>query len=179
MVVDEAYVDFSSKGSAISLISKYPNIVVLQTLSKAFGLAGIRCGFCLGSPDVIQLMNNVKAPYNMNSLTTEVAMNALDSIKTLEKNIATLLEQRDIVERALKELDFCLKVFPSDANFILFRVKKNAKEIYKTMADGGVVTRYRGMELHCDECLRVTVGTPEENKIFLARLVETYKALDC
>jgi histidinol-phosphate aminotransferase len=178
VVVDEAYVDFSSKGSAISLISKYPNIVVLQTLSKAFGLAGIRCGFCLGSPDVIQLMNNVKAPYNVNSLTTEVAMNALDNIKTLEKNIATLLEQRTIVERALKELDFCLKVYPSDANFILFRVKKNAKDIYKAMADGGVVTRYRGTEMHCDECIRVTVGTPEENKIFLALLVETYKALD-
>jgi histidinol-phosphate aminotransferase len=178
VVVDEAYVDFSSKGSAISLISKYPNIVVLQTLSKAFGLAGIRCGFCLGSPDVIQLMNNVKAPYNMNSLTTEVAMNALNNIKTLEKNIAALLMQRTIVERALKELDFCLKVYPSDANFILFRVKKNAKDIYKAMADGGVVTRYRGTEMHCDECIRVTVGTPEENKIFLARLAETYRALD-
>jgi histidinol-phosphate aminotransferase len=178
LVVDEAYVDFSDKGSAISLIAKYPNIVVLQTLSKAFGLAGIRCGFCLGSPDVIQLMNNVKAPYNINSLTSEVAINAFDNIKTLEKNISTLLEQRSIVESALKEIEFVVKVYPSDANFILFRVKKNAKEIYTTMANGGVVTRFRGMEMHCNECIRVTIGTPQENQIFLERLVETYKVLD-
>ena len=87
VVVDEAYVDFSDKGTAISLIHKYPNIVVLQTLSKAFGLAGIRCGFAIGSPDVIQLMNNVKAPYNVNSMTSEVAINALNSIDVLEKNV--------------------------------------------------------------------------------------------
>ena len=91
VVVDEAYVDFSDKGSAVSLVNKYPNIVVLQTLSKAFGLAGIRCGFAIGSPDVIQLMNNVKAPYNVNSLTSEVAINALKSIDTLDKNISALL----------------------------------------------------------------------------------------
>merc|ERR1712176_143114 len=92
VVVDEAYVDFSDKSSAISLLKKYPNIVVLQTLSKAFGLAGIRCGFAIGAEDVIQLMNNVKAPYNVNSLTAEVALNSLDSIGTLTKNISELLK---------------------------------------------------------------------------------------
>lgn len=177
IVVDEAYVDFSPKGSAVSLVGKYPNIVVLQTLSKAFGLAGIRCGFAIGAPDVIQLMNNVKAPYNVNSLTSEVAINAMDNIATLEKNVATLLAQREVVANALTKLDFVTKVYPSDANFILFRVKKNAKEIYKAMADGGVVTRYRGSEMHCDECIRVTVGTEEENKTFLERIVKTYHEL--
>jgi histidinol-phosphate aminotransferase len=177
IVVDEAYVDFSPKGSAVSLVSKYPNIVVLQTLSKAFGLAGIRCGFAIGAPDVIQLMNNVKAPYNVNSLTSEVAINAMANIATLEKNVATLLEQREVVANALSRLEFVTTVYPSDANFILFRVDKNAKEIYKSMADGGVVTRYRGTEMHCDECIRVTVGTEEENKTFLERLAKTYSDL--
>lgn len=94
IVVDEAYVDFSTEGSAVSLIHKYPNIVVLQTLSKAFGLAGIRLGFALGSEDVIQLMNNVKAPYNVNKLTSEVAQNALKNVHVLQKNIRTLLYER-------------------------------------------------------------------------------------
>lgn len=178
VVVDEAYVDFSKEGSAVSLIQKYPNIVVLQTLSKAFGLAGIRCGFALGSPDVIQLMNNVKAPYNVNSLTSEVAINAMDNIGTLEQNIATLLEQRSLVAAKLEALEFCTKVYPSDSNFLLFRLKSKAKEIYKTMADQGVVTRYRGSEMHCDECLRVTIGTAEENNTFLELLQTTYQDLN-
>lgn len=175
VVVDEAYVDFSDKGSAISLIRKYPNIVVLQTLSKAFGLAGIRCGFAIGAPDVIQLMNNVKAPYNVNSLTSEVAINALKSIETLEKNVKILLEQREIVGTKLESLEFVTQVFPSDSNFLLFRLKKKAKEIYKSMANHGVVVRYRGNEMHCSECLRVTIGTEDENKKFFELLVKTYK----
>ena len=177
VVVDEAYVDFSDKGSAVELVNKYPNIVVLQTLSKAFGLAGIRCGFCIGSPDVIQLMNNVKAPYNVNSLTSEVAMNAMKSIDTLEKNIKNLLEQRKIVAEKLNALDFVVKVHPSDSNFLLFQLKEKALEIYKTMADSGVVTRFRGKEMHCDECIRVTIGTEEENNKFFELLQKTWKDL--
>jgi len=178
VVVDEAYVDFSSKGSAISLIQKYPNIVVLQTLSKAFGLAGIRCGFCIGAPDVIQLMNNVKAPYNVNALTSEVAVNAMKSIPTLKEKMAKVLEQRSVLSKSLKELSFVREVFHSDCNFVLFRLKGHAKEIYKTMADKGVVTRYRGTEIHCEECIRVTVGTEEENQKFLALLEETWKIFE-
>jgi len=180
VVVDEAYIDFATSDngtpvSAVSLVNKYPNIVVLQTLSKAFGLAGIRCGFCIGSPDVIQLMNNVKAPYNVNSLTSEVAINAMKSIATLETNVKSVLEQRDYVQNALlKQSDVVVKVYPSDSNFLLFRVAKYAKEMYKIMADKGVVTRYRGTELHCDECIRVTVGTQEENDTFLNLLKETW-----
>lgn len=174
VVVDEAYVDFSDQGSAVELVQKYPNIVVLQTLSKAFGLAGIRCGFCIGSPDVIQLMNNVKAPYNVNNLTSEVAINAMNSVSTLEKNIAATLEQRKLVAEKLNSLDFVTKVFPSDSNFLLFQVKEKAQVMYKTMADSGVVTRYRGNEMHCDECIRVTIGTPEENTKFLELLQKTW-----
>jgi histidinol-phosphate aminotransferase len=178
-VVDEAYVDFSSPDqSAISLLAKYPNVVILQTLSKAFGLAGIRCGFCIGAPDVIQLMNNVKAPYNMNALTSEVAINAMKSIDTLEKHVKETLEQRAIVKEKLEALtDIVVKVYPSDSNFLLFRVKDKALELYKTMADNGVVTRFRGNELHCDQCIRVTIGTPEENDKFLALMQKTWKDL--
>jgi histidinol-phosphate aminotransferase len=183
VVVDEAYVDFSDKGSAVQLVQKYPNIVVLQTLSKAFGLAGIRCGFAIGAPDVIQLMNNVKAPYNVNSLTSEVAINAMKSIDTLQKNVDALLAQREIVRTKLESLtDIVEKVYPSDANFLLFRVKGEpgsdiALKLYKTMADQGVVTRFRGTEMHCDNCIRVTVGTEEENAKFLELFQRTWNDL--
>jgi len=174
IVVDEAYVDFSTVGSATSLVNKYPNVVVLQTLSKAFGLAGIRLGFCIGPADIIQLMNNVKAPYNVNSLTSEVAINAMKNIDTLDKNVKELLADRDVVAGKLNELDFVTKVYPSDSNFLLFRVKNKAQEMYKLMADRGVVTRYRGNELHCDECIRVTIGKKEENEKFLEALQKAW-----
>lgn len=177
IVVDEAYVDFSPKGSAISLIEKYPNIVVLQTLSKAFGLAAIRCGFAIAREDVIQLMNNVKAPYNVNKLTSEVALNAMNNIETLEKNIKVLLEQREFVRKELESLDFIVKVYPSDSNFLLARLDKLSQQVYKKMANDGCVVRFRGNELHCSECLRITIGTPEENKTMLQMLVKTYNEL--
>lgn len=177
VVVDEAYVDFSQQGTAVSLLQKYPNIVVLQTLSKAFGLAAIRCGFCVGPPDIIQLMNNVKAPYNINAMTSQMALTAFNSVSRLHDNVATLLAQRELVAQALQNMNFVTQVFPSDANFILFRMKQYAKEVYKHMADGGVVTRYRGTEMHCEECIRVTIGKPEENQTFLRNLVETYQGI--
>eukprot|EP00527_Entomoneis_sp_CCMP2396_P008850 CAMPEP_0198142078 /NCGR_PEP_ID=MMETSP1443-20131203/4980_1 /TAXON_ID=186043 /ORGANISM="Entomoneis sp., Strain CCMP2396" /LENGTH=376 /DNA_ID=CAMNT_0043805023 /DNA_START=24 /DNA_END=1154 /DNA_ORIENTATION=+ len=176
IVVDEAYVDYSKHGTALSLILKYPNVVVLQTLSKAFGLAAIRCGFCFGSPDVIQLLNNVKAPYNVNALTSQMAIKALDHTVTLQKTIEQTWEERKKLAKALGNLDFVTQVYPSDANFILFRMKSHALESYKYMADTfAVVSRYRGSELHCDECIRVTVGTPEENQTFLKALQDSYK----
>lgn len=177
VVVDEAYVDFSNEESAVSLVKSYPNIVVLQTLSKAFGLAGIRCGFAIANDDIIQLMNNVKAPYNVNKLTSEVASNAMKNIDTLEKNIKVLLEQRSIVAKKLEALDFVVKVYPSDSNFLLFRLKSLAQEVYKTMADRGVVLRYRGKEMHCEECIRMTIGSEEENNACLEKLEKIYNEL--
>lgn len=174
IIVDEAYVDFSSAPSATSLVTEFDNVVVLQTLSKAFGLAGIRCGFAIGPPDIIQLMNNVKAPYNVNKLTSDAAMNALKNTDQLEKNVRDIIEQRKVVTKELESLDFVLKVYHSDANFLLFRVKQKANELYKIMADKGVVSRFRGREMHCDECIRVTVGTPEENRQFLNMLKRVY-----
>lgn len=127
VVVDEAYIDFATTntgetggGSAVKLLQRYPNVVILQTLSKAFGLAAIRCGFCFAAPDVIQLLNNVKAPYNMNALTSATALQALEEIPVLQDKVRTILEQRDRVRKALEMLDFVIKVYPSDANFICF-----------------------------------------------------------
>jgi len=178
VVIDEAYVDFSSQGSAIQLLSQYPNMVVLQTLSKAFGMAAIRCGFCAGAPDVIQLMNNVKAPYNVNELTSRKALEAMDSLDALKTNIQSVLEQREIVAAKLNELEYVVKVYPSDANFLLVQFKDHSTELYKGMANNcKVITRYRGSELHCTECLRITVGTSDENRAFLEALDKTYKSL--
>jgi histidinol-phosphate aminotransferase len=183
VVVDEAYIDFCTPSAhaatALPLIQQYENICVLQTLSKAFGLAAIRCGFLLGRPDVVQLLNNVKAPYNINQLTSQMALRALDCVDQLHVNVQALLEQREIVASQLKALSFVTKVYHSDANFILFRLDKNAQQVYKHMADkGNVVTRYRGTELHCEGCIRVTIGTPAENAAFLKQIQATYKELE-
>jgi histidinol-phosphate aminotransferase len=152
---------------------------IFTLTQQAFGLAAIRCGFLLGPPDVVQLMNNIKAPYNINQLTSDLANQAFTHVDNLQLNIAALLEQRELVAKELLALDFCTKVYESDSNFILFRLLKNAQACYKQMADrAGVVTRYRGTELHCDECIRVTIGTPEENQKFLAALRQVYTELD-
>lgn len=197
VVVDEAYIDFSGTTSACSLIHKYPNVIVLQTLSKAFGLAGIRLGMAIANRDIIQLMNNVKAPYNVNKLTAEVAHRALDDLSLYRSNVELILSERSYLLEALKKLCPALvkQIHHTDANFILFSVPR-AQEIYKTMADSGVVCRYRsvlltsfhshtmyslfplrGTELHCTDCLRVTVGKREENDKFLALFTSTARDL--
>lgn len=142
VVVDEAYIDFSGTTSACTLIDKYPNLVVLQTLSKAFGLAGIRLGMAFAKEDIIQLMNNVKAPYNINKLTAEVAHKALSDLKGFYSNIQTILAERDFLLSGLKLMTAVKKIHHSDANFILFEIPRS-QEIYKIMADNGVVCRYR------------------------------------
>jgi histidinol-phosphate aminotransferase len=171
VVVDEAYIDFSPVSSACSLLDKRPNVVVLQTLSKAFGLAGIRLGMAFASEEIIQLFNNVKAPYNVNKLTVEVAKSALSNLSLFYQNRDYLLAERDYLLASLQKLSIVKKVHVADANFILFVIPK-ALQVYKQMADRGVVCRYRGTEMHCEDCLRVTVGTREENDKFLSLLVE-------
>lgn len=150
---------------------KYPNLVVLQTMSKAFGLAGIRCGFAIGSPELIAVMSKVKAPYNVNKLTSKIAIEAFQAIDTVEENIAKVNAEKAKLISALEALSprIVKRILPSDSNFLMFALD-NASEIYKTMADEGVVVRDRSTQLHCDGCLRVTVGTPEENAAFLEQL---------
>ena len=170
VVVDEAYIDFSQSVSACALVSKCPNVIVLQTLSKAFGLAGIRLGAAIGNADIIQLMNNIKAPYNINKLTIEVADEALSNLTLYKENVQKILFEREYLLSELRKLKFVLKIHATDANFILFEVSSQSQLIYKTMADRGIVCRYRGMEMHCNECLRVTVGTHDENVKFISMI---------
>ena len=120
---------------------------------------------------IIQLMNNVKAPYNINKLTAEIASKALDNLTLYKANLQQILAEKEVLLAELKKFSAVEKIVPSDANFILFRIAKS-KEIYKTMADRGIVCRYRGTEPHCEECLRVTVGTREENQRFIKLLKE-------
>ncbi|CAM9159599.1 unnamed protein product [Ectocarpus sp. 4 AP-2014] len=176
VVVDEAYVDFSGKDSACALIDELNTVVVLQTLSKAFGLAAIRMGFAYANEHIIQYMNNVKAPYNVNRLTQEVAVRALKDRSLYEDRITTILNERIRLQEALRRYSFVKEVKESDANFFLVQVD-NAHEIYKRMANNGVVVRFRGNELHCKDCLRVTVGTAEENNLLLELLEKTVAAI--
>jgi len=176
VVVDEAYVDFADANvvSACRLVDKYPNCLVLQTLSKAFGLAGIRCGMAIGHPAVIQVLNNVKAPYNVSKLTSSMAHKAFasENLAVLEQNVKDILKEKERVVETLQGLSVVKKIHPSDTNFILFEVPK-AKEIYQDMAEGGVVARFRGHELHCKDCIRLTIGQPHENDSFLELFSKT------
>jgi histidinol-phosphate aminotransferase len=142
VIVDEAYIDFSGTESACALVNKYPNVVVLQTFSKAFGLAGVRLGMAIGNRDIIQLMNNVKAPYNINKLTIEAAHEALNSLTVYRQNIENILAEREFLLTQLASLPQVKKIHHTDANFILFEIPR-AAELYKAMADRGVVCRYR------------------------------------
>ena len=134
-------------------------------------MAGIRLGMAIAQEPIIQLMNNMKAPYNINKLTADVADRAFSDLRQYKKNVQGLLEEKERLLKELKAYAAIEKIFPSDCNFILFKIAKS-KEIYKMMADRGVVCRYRGSELHCDECLRVTVGTKQENQTFMKLLKE-------
>jgi histidinol-phosphate aminotransferase len=167
-VIDEAYIDFTHSPSWCLDLDQYPNLVILQTLSKSFGMAGIRLGMAFASPKIIDLMMKIKSPYNVNELTSKAAIKTLEHTHRMQENVAYILEERHRLEQELKAMDGVV-LFPSDANFLLFRVAK-AQEIYKEMADAGVVARYRGDQIHCENTIRVTVGTPEENDRFLTML---------
>jgi len=171
VVVDEAYIDFTDQKSFVPELDRYPNLVVLQTFSKSYGLAGIRLGLAFASEALISWMLRVKAPYNINKLTTEVALRALEQTETFQANVALLNEEREKVALALAGIPAVKKVHPSDSNFIL-AVVDNAYSVYKTMADAGVVIRYRGDQLHCESTVRITIGTPDENERMLAMLRE-------
>ncbi|KAG5177008.1 histidinol-phosphate transaminase [Tribonema minus] len=182
VVVDEAYVDFAlaARGgggeTACALVGALERVVVLQTLSKAFGMAAIRVGMAYAHADVVQLMNNVKAPYNVNRLSEEVARTALSNLSLYRQRVAQLLEQRDKLMETLRNEPYVRRVLPSDANFFLVEIE-HAHTIYLHMAENGVVVRFRGNELHCTDCLRITVGTAEENAKLLELLRATVKGV--
>jgi histidinol-phosphate aminotransferase len=171
VVVDEAYIDFSKQESMAQMVLQYPNLVVLQTFSKAFGLAGIRLGVALANPEIIKYMLRVKAPYNINKLTADIALTAFEHLDLVKFNIEKILDEREYVAEQLGHSNEITKVYPSNANFLLFKIK-DAKTIYSKLAEKNIIVRYRGNEPLCEDCLRVTIGMPDENVRFLKALKE-------
>jgi histidinol-phosphate aminotransferase len=175
IVVDEAYIDFSRQESMAEMVLQYPNLVVLQTFSKAFGLAGIRLGIAIASPEIISYMLRVKAPYNINKLTADMALKAFDNPDLFRFNIEKIRGERNYVAEQLQQSEAVEKVYPSNANFLLFKIR-NAKEVYQKLAEKGIIVRYRGNEPLCEDCLRVTIGMPDENVRFLKALKEVLES---
>ena len=172
VVIDEAYIDFSSQESWTRRLNEFPNLIVIQTLSKAYGLAGIRLGACYSSTKIISVLNKIKPPYNVNQLTQQTALKALqNSIKT-NNEIAIIISERNQLIIDLEEISFIVKVYPSDANFLLVKVD-NAIVRYHQLVEHKIIVRNRTNLPLCENCLRFTVGTKEENK----KLMNTLKLL--
>ena len=169
VVVDEAYCDFSSQKPFRTELSKYPNIVVLNTMSKAWGSAGIRLGMAFASKDIIDILNKVKYPYNVNALTQREALELLADPYEVDKWVRTILLERSRVVDAIKVLPICRKVYPTDANFVLVKVD-DARKTYEYLVDRGIIVRNRNSVHLCNGCLRITIGTKTENQELLAAL---------
>ena len=172
VVVDEAYIDFASEATWLNDLDKYPNLIILQTFSKAWGLAAVRLGMAFASAEIIKLFNKVKYPYNVNILTQNFVGDELDKLELRKQWIATLLEGREYLIKELPKLPFVEKIYPTDANFILVKVE-DANSLYKQLADKGVIVRNRNSFSLCAGCLRITVGTDKENEM----LIKTLRAL--
>ena len=166
VIIDEAYIDFSESFSWLTKLSVYPNLVVTQTLSKAYGMAGIRLGICYASPEIIATLTKIKPPYNVNQLTQQKALTRLNDTINIKKEIDTITDERNKLSKALLEVYFIEKIYPSEANFILVSVD-DAKKRYKQLLTNGIVIRNRSSQPLCENTLRLTVGTPEENNILI------------
>ncbi|WP_333663545.1 histidinol-phosphate transaminase [Chishuiella changwenlii] len=170
VIIDEAYIDFSDEKSWLEEIKNYPNLIVIQTLSKAFGLAGIRLGILYASAEIIAVLNKIKPPYNINQLTQEKALEILNDYDKIKLSTKTILNQKQYLEKALQKLPFIEKIYPSDTNFILIKVD-NATERYNELIKKGIVIRNRTNDDLCENCLRITVGTKEENEKLIVELL--------
>lgn len=162
VVVDEAYINFSKQKSFVQSLIDYPNLVVLQTLSKAWGLAGLRIGMCFASPDIIGYMNKVKAPYNINIVTQELALQALEEVGQVNDMIKLLVDMRIALAEVIASMPHVIQVFPSDTNFILVKIPK-ARQLYEYLLSQGIIVRDRSALELCEDSLRITVGTEQEN----------------
>ena len=169
VAVDEAYIDFSSQPSYLKVLKEYPNMVVLQTFSKAWGSAGVRLGMAFASEDIIKIFNKVKYPYNVNVLTQRYAIKLLDNFSQVEKKVKAILKNREKLEKQLAKVECIKEVYPTDANFILVKTT-DSDTIYKYLIEKGIVARNRNCITLCDNCIRITVGTAEENKQVIAAL---------
>jgi len=163
VVVDEAYIDFAPASSLLPELDNYENLIILQTFSKAWGMAGIRLGMAFAKPEIIQVFNKIKYPYNINILTQQKALNLLDGAQEKEEWVTTIIEERGTMVKKLFKFPFVQVIYPSDANFILVKMN-DARGIYEYLTEEGIIVRDRSKIALCDDCLRITIGSPKENK---------------
>ena len=171
VVVDEAYINFSKQKSWIQDLQDYPNLVILQTMSKAWGLAGLRLGITIASKEIISIMNKVKPPYNISQATQDWMLQALDEVGMVNDMIREIVAMRDALIPVFESMPIVEKVYPSDANFFLAKVKE-ARAVYKFLLTKGIVVRDRSKVVLCDDCLRITVGTEQENTLLVDAFAE-------
>ncbi len=171
VVIDEAYIDFSKEESWLSRLNEFPNLIVTQTLSKAYGLAGIRLGICYASQEIIAVLNKIKPPYNVNQLTQEAALKALKDQERLKKEVMTIIGDREQLASELRDISFVEKVYPSDANFLLIKVD-DADKRYQQLIEEGIVVRNRSKQFLCENCLRITVGDYLESEELILTLLK-------
>lgn len=171
VVVDEAYINFARQRSLISLLPEYPNLVVLQTLSKAWGLAGLRIGMAFASAGIIDIMNKIKPPYNISQPAQQLALRAVEEVGQVNDMIKLLVDMRDALADVLRQMPGVLAVYPSDANFLLVKIAA-AHQVYEFLLTKGIVVRDRSRVMLCDDCLRITIGTEQENTLLVDALAE-------
>ena len=172
VVIDEAYIDFSEEKSWLERLEEFPNLIITQTLSKAYGMAGIRLGICYASEEIIRILNNIKPPYNVNELTQQRAISRLQKKEEVAKEINKIVTNRTNLIAALQKIEFIHRVYPTDCNFVLVKVD-NATERYNQLIAKGIVVRNRTTQPLCENCLRFTIGTKEENE----KLIKALKQL--
>ncbi len=174
VVIDEAYIDFADKASLISRLKNYPNMIVCQTLSKAWGMAGIRLGICYASEQIITVLNKIKPPYNINVLTQQTALKSLNDPIEFERKLAQILSERELLKKELEQLSFVHKIYPTDSNFWLIKVD-DANKRYHQLLEKNIVVRNRTTQPLCKNCLRITVGTAKENEKLIQVLISISK----
>ena len=172
VVVDEAYIDFANAESWIYKLDEFPNLIITQTLSKAYGLAGIRLGLCFASAEIISVLNKIKPPYNINELTQQSAIEQLRNTGKIKNDLSSLKEEKESLLKALVQVNFIERTFPTDANFILIKVD-DAEKRYSQLLENGIVVRNRSSQPLCENSLRITIGTNSEN----TKLINTLKTL--
>jgi histidinol-phosphate aminotransferase len=169
VIVDEAYIDFTDYKGFVPLLNEFPNLVILQTLSKAWGLANLRLGMCFASKEIISVLNKIKPPYNINGITQSIALNKLEQVAQKNKSVSEIIAERELVKIELSKIPTVKKVYPSQANFLLVKID-SAKDVYQKLTTRGIVLRDRSNVILCDDCLRITIGTSQENKTLIEEL---------
>ena len=175
VVIDEAYINFSRHQSFIRELTEYPNLVILQTLSKAWGLAGLRLGMAFASDQIIEILNRIKPPYNIGQATQQLVADALNSTDRVNEMIREIVSMRNELAERISHLSIVTKIYPSEANFLLIQIK-NARKIYEILLSQGIVVRDRSSAHGCEDCLRITVGTREQNDKLFESLQEFEKS---